>query len=148
VVGDSELVRASGGGAVVAGLEANGVDTLFGLPGIQLDHLFNALHDARDRITVITARHEQGAAYMALGAAQATGAPAAYACVPGPGFLNTAAALSTAYAVYAPVLALVGQIAGERIGLGGGSAWADANRGFGRADAQPLVPSRAPRHLT
>ena len=110
----------SGGAAVVAGLVANGVDTLFGLPGIQLDHLFNALHDAGDRIKVIAARHEQGAAYMALGAAQATGAPAAYACVPGPGFLNTSAALSTAYAVHAPVLALVGQIDSGRIGLGGG----------------------------
>ena len=42
-------------------------------------------------------RHEQGAAYMALGAALATGKPQAYAVVPGPGLLNTGAALLTAY---------------------------------------------------
>ena len=42
-------------------------------------------------------RHEQGAAYMALGAALATGKPQAYAVVPGPGLLNSAAALLTAY---------------------------------------------------
>ncbi|MEO8668739.1 MAG: thiamine pyrophosphate-dependent enzyme [Bauldia sp.] len=110
----------TGGDAVVAALRANGVTTLFGLPGVQLDHLFNALHGARDWLNSINARHEQGVAYMALGYAQATGSPGVYACVPGPGFLNTAAALSTAYAVHAPVLALVGQIASERIGAGGG----------------------------
>ena len=110
----------TGGEAVVAALQEQGVRTLFGLPGVQLDHLFNALHGAQGWLRVINARHEQGVAYMALGSAQATGEPAVYACVPGPGFLNTSAALSTAYAVHAPVLALIGQIASHRIGLGGG----------------------------
>ncbi len=110
----------TGGDAAVAALRANGVTTLFGLPGVQLDHLFNALHGAQDWLTIINARHEQGVAYMALGYAQATGKPGVYACVPGPGFLNTGAALSTAYAVHAPVLALIGQIASSRIGVGGG----------------------------
>lgn len=110
----------TGGEAAVAALRAHGVDTLFGLPGVQLDHLFNALHGATDWLRVINARHEQGVAYMALGYAQATGRTGVYACVPGPGFLNTSAALSTAYAVHAPVLALVGQIASGEIGRGGG----------------------------
>ena len=47
---------------------------------------------------------------MATGAALATGRPQAFCVVPGPGFLNTTAALSTAYAVNAPVLALASQI--------------------------------------
>lgn len=110
----------TGGEAVVAALKANGVTTLYGLPGIQLDHLFNALHAATDWLQVINARHEQGVAYMALGHAQSTGQPGVYACVPGPGFLNTAAALSTAYAVHAPVLALIGQIRSTAIGVGAG----------------------------
>src|SRR5262249_27631093 len=55
-------------------------------------------------------RHEQGAAYLALGAAMATGKPSAYCVVPGPGFLNTTAALSQAYGNNAPVLAIVGQV--------------------------------------
>ena len=110
----------TGADTVVDVLVQRGVWTLFGLPGIQLDPLFNAFYDARSRLRVINARHEQGVAYMALGFAQATGRPGVYACVPGPGFLNTTAALSTAYACHAPVLALLGQVATEEIGAGHG----------------------------
>jgi len=91
-------------------LIANGIDQLYCLPGIQNDGFFDALFDRTDRITPIQTRHEQGAAYMATGAALATGRPQAFCVVPGPGFLNTTAALSTAWAVNAPVLALAGQI--------------------------------------
>lgn len=114
-------VERTGGEAVVAALVAEGVDTIFGLPGIQNDWLYNALFDARDRIRVIHTRHEQGAAYMALGAAMATGRPSVYNVVPGPGFLNTTAALATAYAVNAPVLCLTGQIPSRAIGRGEGA---------------------------
>ena len=112
--------RMTGGAALVASLRVHGVTTLFGLPGLQLDGLFNALYDARDWLRVINARHEQGVAYMALGYAQATGRPGVYAVVPGPGFLNTTAALATAYTLHAPVLALIGQIAARAIGRGRG----------------------------
>ena len=91
-------------------LIANGIDHLYCLPGVQNDVFFDALFDSTDSITPVQTRHEQGAAYMATGAALATGRPQAFCVVPGPGFLNTTAALSTAYAVNAPVLALVGQI--------------------------------------
>ena len=110
--------RMTTGEATVATLAANGIDTLFCLPGVQNDHLFDALHKAQDRIRPIHTRHEQGAAYMALGAAMSSGRPSAYAVVPGPGFLNTTAALCTAYAVNAPVMAVVGQIAAATIGRG------------------------------
>ena len=106
----------TGGEAIVDALLAHGVDTLFGLPGIQNDWLYNALFDARDRIRVIHTRHEQGAAYMALGYALARGDIAVYNVVPGPGFLNTTAALATAYARDAPVLCLTGQIPRAAIG--------------------------------
>jgi acetolactate synthase-1/2/3 large subunit len=104
--------------AVVAGLYANGIDTLFCLPGVQNDEFFAALYAYRDRIRLIHTRHEQGAAYMALGAAMATGKPAAYCVVPGPGFLNSTGALCTAYACNAPVLALTSQIPQAYIGRG------------------------------
>ncbi len=55
---------------------------------------------------------------MALGAALATGKPQVYTVVPGPGLLNSAAALLTAYGMNAPVLALIGQIAQSAIGRG------------------------------
>jgi acetolactate synthase-1/2/3 large subunit len=106
--------------AVVETLHGHGVDTIYALPGIQNDALFSALFDAGEAIRVVHTRHEQGAAYMALGAAMATGKPAVYSVVPGPGFLNTTAALCTAYAVNAPVFSLVGQIASGNIGRGVG----------------------------
>jgi acetolactate synthase I/II/III large subunit len=104
--------------AVVATLVAHGIDAIYALPGLQNDPLFDALHRFSDRLATIHTRHEQGAAYMALGAALATGKPAACAVVPGPGFLNSAAALLTAYSMNAPVLALIGQIPHADIGRG------------------------------
>jgi acetolactate synthase-1/2/3 large subunit len=102
--------------AVVDGLAAHGIGTIYALPGVQNDHLFAALFKLQDRMRTVHSRHEQGAAYMALGAALATGKPAAYAVVPGPGLLNSAAALLTAYSMNAPVLALIGEIPQADIG--------------------------------
>ena len=109
-------VEMSTGEATVATLLAHGLDTVYALPGVHNDHLFDALQRASERLRVIHTRHEQGAAYMALGAALATGKPQAYAVVPGPGLLNSGAALLTAYGMNAPVLALIGQIPAGAIG--------------------------------
>jgi acetolactate synthase-1/2/3 large subunit len=98
--------KLTGGEALARALERWGVKIVFGLPGVHLDHLFDALHGMRERIRVIHTRHEQGAAYMALGHAMASGSPGICAVVPGPGLLNTGAALATAYACSAPVLCL------------------------------------------
>ena len=106
----------TGGEALVQALLSHGIDTLFGLPGVQNDHFYNAVYDAGDQIRSIHTRHEQGAAYMALGYALASGKTGVYAVVPGPGFLNTTAALATAYATNAPVLCLAGQIHTDQIG--------------------------------
>jgi acetolactate synthase-1/2/3 large subunit len=106
--------------AVVESLIRHGIDTLYCLPGVHNDHLFDALHAADGRIRVIHTRHEQTAAYMALGAALATGKPQAFSVVPGPGLLNASAALLTAYGLNAPVLALVGQIPSFAIDQGHG----------------------------
>jgi len=104
--------------AIVASLIAHGIKTLYALPGVHNDHLLDALFRVSDRIGVVHPRHEQGAGYMALGAALATGRPSAYAVVPGPGLLNTGAALLTAYAMNAPVIGLIGQIPDADIGRG------------------------------
>lgn len=104
--------------ATVASLIAHGVKTMYALPGVHNDFLFEALFKAGDQIRTVHSRHEQGAAYMALGAAAATNRPHPYAVVPGPGLLNTGAALLTAYTMNAPVLALIGQIPEDDIGKG------------------------------
>ena len=104
---------------VVDGLRLAGIDTLFCLPGVQNDDFFDAMVDAPDIAPIVT-RHEQGAAYMAMGAAQVTGRPAACSVVPGPGLLNAGAALSSAYWSNARVLAIVGEIATSTQGRGFG----------------------------
>ena len=114
------MARMTTARAIVRSLVANGVDTVFGLPGVQLDALFNALHDERNRIRVIHPRHEQAAAYMALGYAQAGAKIGTYVVVPGPGILNTTAALATAWGACAPVLAITGQLPAHAIGQGYG----------------------------
>jgi acetolactate synthase I/II/III large subunit len=114
------MARMTGGEAVLRALMAQGIETLFVLPGVQNDAFFNALHDAGERLRSIVTRHEQGAGYMAYGYAAASGKPSAYCVVPGPGFLNTTAALATAYACSAPVFCLSGQIPSRHIGRGVG----------------------------
>jgi len=106
--------------ATVESLLRHGIDTVYALPGVHNDPLFDALHGAADRIRTIHQRHEQAAGYMALGAALATGRPQVFAVVPGPGLLNAGAALLTAYGLGAPVLALVGQIPQAAIDRGYG----------------------------
>ncbi len=106
--------------AVVETLIRHGIDTVYGVPGIHNDALFDALFLERERIRVLHARHEQTTGYMALGAALVSGKPQVFATVPGPGLLNAAAALLTAEGMNAPVLALVGQIPARAINRGHG----------------------------
>src|SRR5216683_491086 len=114
------MTRMTGGGALVEMLRRHEVDTIFALPGVQNDALFVAFYDAGEALRVIHTRHEQGAAYMAFGYARASGKVGTYAVVPGPGLLNTMAALSTAYATNAPVLCISGQVPSDLIGRGFG----------------------------
>jgi acetolactate synthase I/II/III large subunit len=108
----------SGGEAIVNGLVAHGVDTVFGLPGAQVYGLFDAFHQAQ--LKVIGARHEQACGYMAFGYARSTGKPGVFSVVPGPGVLNAGAALLTAYGGNEPVLCLTGQVPSAFLGKGRG----------------------------
>ena len=100
----------TGGDLLVEGLERWSIDQLFGVPGVQLDQLFDAIQRKPDAPRVYHCRHEQGAAYMAFGYAMATGKPGVCAIVPGPGVLNGGAALATAWACNARVLCLTSTI--------------------------------------
>ncbi len=110
----------TGGMAIVEALIANAVDTVFGLPGAQLYPLFDALEQRADRIRTLGARHEQACGYMAFGYARSTGRPGVFAVVPGPGILNTSAALATALGCCAPVLCITGQVPAAFLGRGRG----------------------------
>lgn len=104
--------------AMVKTLIDHGIDTIFGIPGAQTYAFFDALYKYRDQIKLYVSRHEQGSAYAAYGYAKSTGKPAAYCVVPGPGVLNTTAALCTAH--NAPVLCITGQVPSEFLGVGHG----------------------------
>src|ERR1700753_2835682 len=108
------MTSSSGGEAIVSGLVAHGVDTVFGLPGAQIYGLFDAFQQAQ--LKVIGARHEQACGYMAYGYARSTGRPGVFSVVPGPGILNASAALSTAWGCCTAVLCITGQLSSEFIG--------------------------------
>src|SRR6266700_5085218 len=115
---DQTMTSMTGGEAIVSGLVAHGVDTVFGLPGAQIYGLFDAFHQAQFK--VIGARHEQACGYMAYGYARSTGRPGVFSVVPGPGVLNAGAALLTAFGSNEPVLCLTGQVPTQFLGKGRG----------------------------
>ncbi|MBB2673731.1 UNVERIFIED_ORG: acetolactate synthase-1/2/3 large subunit [Rhizobium esperanzae] len=108
------------GQAIARSLVAHGVDTVFGIPGAHMYDFNDALYGAGDKLRFIHTRHEQGAGYMAYGYAKSTGRIGAYTVVPGPGVLNSGAALCAAYGANAPVLCITGNIMSHLIGRGRG----------------------------
>lgn len=112
------MTTLTGGEAIVSGLVAHGVDTVFGLPGAQVYGLFDAFHQAQ--LKVIGARHEQACGYMAFGYARSSGKPGVFSVVPGPGVLNASAALLTAFGCNEPVLCVTGQVPTQFLGKGRG----------------------------
>ena len=105
-----ETRELTGAEAIVQGLLAHDVDTVFALPGAQIYGLIDALAKSKDRIRTVGARHEQTCAYMAFGYARASGKPGVFAVVPGPGILNASAALLTANSCNVRVRGLTGDI--------------------------------------
>lgn len=147
------MTTTSGGEAIVNGIVAHGVDTVFGLPGAQIYGLFDAFHQAQ--LKVVGARHEQACGYMAFGYARSSGRPGVFSVVPGPGVLNASAAMLTAFGCNEPVLCLTGQVPTPFLGKGRGhlhempdqlatvktfTKWADR---IEYPDAAPAVVSRA-----
>ncbi len=100
----------TGGDALVESLKVQGVDTVFALPGAQIYGLTDALARNAESIRTLGARHEQTSAYMAFGYARSSGRPGVFSVVPGPGILNSSAAMLTAHGCNAPVLALTGDV--------------------------------------
>ena len=113
------MTERSGGQILVEGLRRWGVDVVFGLPGVQLDGLYEGFA-LEPSIRVIHTRHEQATSYMADGYARVTGRVGVCAVVPGPGVLNAAAGLATAYACGSRVLCIVGQVPTADLGRGRG----------------------------
>ena len=109
------MVKMSGGEALVKSLVNEGVDTVFGIPGIQMYGIVAAIRD-EPGIRMITTRHEQATTYMADGYSRVSGKPGVALVVPGVGLYNAASGMATAYARSSPILVIAGQIPRERIG--------------------------------
>ncbi len=99
----------TGGQALVAGLQAAGVDTVFCVPGESYLAALDALIDSG--IRVITCRHEGGAAFMAEAYGKLTGKTGVCFVTRGPGACNASIGLHTAKQDSTPFLLLIGQVA-------------------------------------
>lgn len=101
--------RTSVAAAVAGGLQAAGIDTVFGLPGGENVHLMEALR--RTGIRFVLSEHENAAAFMASAAAQLTRRPAACLTTLGPGAVNCTAGIAHAFLDRCPVLLITAQMA-------------------------------------
>ena len=109
------MAKMSGGDALAKSLVREGVEVVFGIPGIQIYGIVAALRD-EPGIRMVTTRHEQATTYMADGYARALGKPGVALVVPGVGLYNAAAGLTNAYARSTPVLLIAGQVPRGAIG--------------------------------
>ena len=105
----------NGAQAIIASLEAEGVDTIFGYPGGQAIKIYDALYDSK-KIHHVLARHEQGATHMADGYARATGRVGVVLVTSGPGATNTVTGIATAYMDSVPMVVITGQVTRGVIG--------------------------------
>jgi acetolactate synthase-1/2/3 large subunit len=109
------MVKMSGGEALAKSLVKEGVEVVFGIPGIQIYGIVAAIRD-EPGLGMVTTRHEQAASYMADGYSRASGKPGVALVVPGVGLYNAASGLATAYARSSPVLCVAGQIPRHQMG--------------------------------
>ena len=121
------MVKMSGGEALVRSLVGEGVEVVFGIPGIQVYGVVAALRD-EPGIRMVTTRNEQSTTYMADGYARASGKPGVALVVPGVGLYNAASGLTNAYSRSIPVLLIAGQIPRGAIGKNLGAVHEIANQ--------------------
>jgi len=103
------MVRMTGGRAVVESLIRQGVDTIFGIPGVHTLEIYDALYENKDKIKHVVARHEGGAGFMADGYARTTGKIGVCTVITGPGVTNASTALGQAYSDSSPILMISSQ---------------------------------------
>ncbi|MDE0592654.1 MAG: thiamine pyrophosphate-binding protein [Dehalococcoidia bacterium] len=109
------MAKLSGGEALIKSLVREGVEVIFGLPGVQMYGIVAALRD-EPSIKFVVTRNETATTYMADGYARTTGKPGVAMVVPGPGIYNAGGGLSTAFSRSSPVVLIAGQIPRSTIG--------------------------------
>jgi len=109
------MAKLSGGEALIKSLVREGVEVIFGLPGVQMYGIVAALRD-EPSIKFVVTRNETSTTYMADGYARTTGKAGVAMVVPGPGIYNAGGGLSTAFSRSSPVVLIAGQIPRDGIG--------------------------------
>jgi acetolactate synthase-1/2/3 large subunit len=102
------------GHALVEALVAQGVDTVFGVPGESFLAVLDGFHEHRDRIRFIACRQEGGAAFMAEAQGKLGGRPGICFCTRGPGATNASIGVHTAFQDSTPMILFVGQVASDQ----------------------------------
>lgn len=103
-----------GADAIIKCLEAEGVETVFGYPGVAICPFYNSILDSNIRTILI--RTEQNAAHAASGMARITGRPGVCAVTSGPGATNVITGIATAFADSIPLICITGQVNSELLG--------------------------------
>ena len=104
----------TGADAMVKSLMAEGVEYVFGYPGVAICPFYNAILDSD--IKTILIRTEQNAAHSASGMARLTGRPGVCAVTSGPGATNAVTGIATAYCDSIPLVIISGQVPTTMIG--------------------------------
>ncbi len=120
------------GEALVQMLQDRGVKTVFGIPGVHVIELYRGLADSG--IRHVSARHEQGAGFMADGYARISGAPGVAFVITGPGLSNILTPMAQARADSVPMLVISGVNARDSLGHGPARG---VSRGLGRLHELP-----------
>ncbi|MBO2655622.1 acetolactate synthase 2 catalytic subunit [Shewanella algae] len=106
--------KISGSEAVIKVLAAHGVNTVFGYPGGAIMPIYDALYDSQ--VEHLLSRHEQGAAFAAVGYARSSGKTGVCLATSGPGATNLITALADALLDSVPLVAITGQVSTSVIG--------------------------------
>ena len=102
------------GHALVEALIAQGIDTVFGVPGESYLAVLDGLHEHRERIRFIACRHEGGASFMAEAQGKLSGRPGICFVTRGPGATNASIGVHTAFQDSTPMILFVGQVASDQ----------------------------------
>src|ERR1044072_940430 len=105
----------NGADAILRSLEAEGVDTVFGIPGGAVLPTYDAFARGTT-VRHVLARHEQGAGHMAEGYARASGRTGVAAATSGPGATNLVAPVADAGMDSTPLVCITGQVRSHLIG--------------------------------
>jgi len=106
--------KLTGGSLLFNVLEQHGVEHVFGYPGGAIMPIYDALYDSN--VEHFLCRHEQGAAFSAVGYARASGKVGVCFATSGPGATNLITGLADALADSIPIVAITGQVATSAMG--------------------------------